>query len=1033
MISKNLNSLATRIAPSTNKPGKPDASAAKVESPGAGTQNRQAVPTDLESQTTTERLLNTPSPLSRLNENTGQESIPRTENTSTTNANANLSPSLFPSLTLNQVTNRSIPQNTPELSRSNFLLNFAEPDSDAAISALSEPDDTAHLPEASSSDQELADEIVDDVQSDLEVIDEALGDDPFYAVLDPDIQETLSQRAVDATETLERISEIEDPEIREQVLNELNADIERLGEALNYIDTPSARTAIDSLTRTTEALGSEQADLIAQPLAQGLEKSLSPSFNSGQRALIFGESVIEGHGALLATRLPNFVDIESPAFEQLTTAAVFGVGSVNSDFEEALEAKQEVDFLVAQFIFEWGDVLSDTELQDAIDKIWEENTDVVEELEAQSVRLATLLEGAGSLGPNAQLHAAGIGDSELWDQVQKVKANLEPFAYTSFGQDYLAQGIAASANGETNFVSHLASFASVIDSGVGKADTVANLIVRTVAVRGASYIQSGDIDSAIELFEGLEEQWVLIGLNNRQKLEELTVLLEEFKRSDLNSEQFADLFATKARDIKGRAFRDDTSTVGKSFRLLGIGVGTASVINNFRSAEDFQDYLEAGVGTAGLAGEIVGLLPPTSRFSDFLGNFSKLAKLGPVFDTLAVVQALDSGDPAQAGIAFAGLVGGLLVSSSSVGPLGTAVGAFLAVGATIGGFALNAYRKNQAEDNTEELFGKALEAAGFSEEDANLLRDVSGDTRRSVGIIFSQLAAANPDFTARELLDAFLEPGESHGNIPASFAVDENGDLLFDNRKELIDLIEELPRLDNGYFTPESVQEAAVLFEQNLGFSIDPSGLDAETSLDALEEEFETLDLNGDGQVSKDELEKIVEYFDTQSPYFGIPIEPPNDNPYIPRRIAAIARYFVSREDLIDRLDVGSEGGQGNGKISLDDINAVREENQALRVILENRDIFDIANQQDASKADQEISKDDLRAIANGEFQQDHPDFEQLQEAAQYLLDNDRFFDRIDTSDPDDVRTNDDEVTGDGKLMFNELILATLGNHGVTR
>ena len=516
------------------------------------------------------------------------------------------------------------------------------------------------------------------------------------------------------------------------------------------------------------------------------------------------------------------------------------------------------------------------------------------------------------------------------------------------------------------------------------------------------------------------------------ELEKLTGLLEDFGNGEIEPGEFADLFSEQAGKIDGRAGRDDTSNFGTAFKLLGISVGVAALVADGRGADGVEDYLALANDGAGLLGEIGSVLPSGSTAAEFLGKLGKLAKVGgPVFDTLAVVHAFNAGDVAQAGIAFAGLVGGLLVGSSSVGPVGTAIGAVLAAGALVGGFALDIYRRNEAEDDVEELFGKALEAAGFTEEEADLLRDVSGDTRRSIGLIFSQLAASHPDIDARDLLDSFLDPGTAHGGVGASTAVDGEGRLHTDNRRELIDLIEDLPRHDNGNFTEEAVREAALLFELELGIAIDPSGLDAETALDAFEARFDELDLDGDGQVSTEELERIVEDHDAQGDYFGIPTQTPSDRPYVPDRLADLARYLLAREGLIDRLDVGGEGGRGNGRISRDDIAAVRAQDEALRVVRENREVFDTAHQGDPGEADQEISRDDLIAVSEG----DHP--QELKDAAELLLEDEGFFRVVDSARPEDLDTTtpDDGLggsLGDGKLTFEELAIATSATHGVT-
>ncbi|MGI9416231.1 MAG: hypothetical protein ACR2RA_00180 [Geminicoccaceae bacterium] len=147
--------------------------------------------------------------------------------------------------------------------------------------------------------------------------------------------------------------------------------------------------------------------------------------------------------------------------------------------------------------------------------------------------------------------------------------------------------------------------------------------------------------------------------------------------------------------------------------------------------------------------------------------------------------------------------------------------------------------------------------------------------------------------------------------------------------------------------------------------------------------------------------------------------------------LRAAAQYLLDNPRFFDRVEVANDGGgfrksaYGDGdlrrddKFSVGDIDRFLEQNEHLQVIYANTDALDIANA--GHGADDNISRDDLRAIVDAEDEFGRPvHTEALREAARYLLDNDNFFEELETSN------GDYNTDTDGDLTFGDLNAAIL-------
>ncbi len=152
---------------------------------------------------------------------------------------------------------------------------------------------------------------------------------------------------------------------------------------------------------------------------------------------------------------------------------------------------------------------------------------------------------------------------------------------------------------------------------------------------------------------------------------------------------------------------------------------------------------------------------------------------------------------------------------------------------------------------------------------------------------------------------------------------------------------------------------------------------DPATALQVIRDHFDELDqaagLGGnDDRVGTEDLEAAA---DAAS---GFPVE-----------VQQAARYLLDNPGLFNALEIAADDRSlhYDDEFSIEDIDALLEQNGHLQVLMENFDAIDIAHE--GGDIDGEISIDDLRAAANPDNGFDPA----VQQAAQYLLDNRQILD----------------------------------------
>ena len=789
----------------------------------------------------------------------------------------------------------------------------------------------------------------------------------------------------DASTQVESLSEIDNVEIRNAALEIIQPDLVTLGEGIDVLGGNDTSTVIGQLTRATENLGIQDAQLIANPIAHGLHVGTHrhPS-NPNELSNGITESIENGDGALFATLVANNLTYDREVRNIVSEAGAEGIRTLNDGFNDARDEKEALERQIADYIFEFGDTLSETELQDGIDAVVAENQQILDDFEAAAGKLATTFNGVSVMPAGATITESGDQRIQLWAAGGAVRQNIDDALNTEAGLNRLANAIEESESGTENFYTEFTDFFTSVTDPQEAGDQFADTVLKAVAFRADQLVSDDNYEGAARLFRGFEQSAPLFQVDDPEKLAALTTLLENQANpaTRLSSADFAVKFNEQAGDIEGRLGAAGTSRAGRGLQVLALAVGASAIAGDLTLNDiDAELALRSTINASELSDDLVGLLPEGRLGREFLEKFAKLSRAGAIFDAVEIYRAVQRGDKADVGFGVAGLVGTILTTTSVGGPAGTAIGAALSLFAVGGSIGWSQYQKNQAEDRAEEGLGTFLSGAGFSDEEVELLRDVRGDTHESIGRIFTQIADSHPDLSPRDVLELLLNPGshraDEFGGVPLA-----SGEIEFtDNRRRVIDEIEKLERGEDGNFTRESVRKAIAIFETSLGVNIRADGLTTETALQGLDDEFGVFDLNDDGQVSDDELRQIAE-----DPLNGAA------GPLTPEQTEQqnLANFFLDRSNLFHRLDVGGGSGSGNDKISRQDIEDVQEQNQHLNVLRQNLDVFDVGKYPD-SDPDGLISKEDLRRIRDG----DYPD--ELTAAARFILDNDDLFDFIET------------------------------------
>jgi hypothetical protein len=261
----------------------------------------------------------------------------------------------------------------------------------------------------------------------------------------------------------------------------------------------------------------------------------------------------------------------------------------------------------------------------------------------------------------------------------------------------------------------------------------------------------------------------------------------------MDPEEFSQAFAKQTGSLKTSLGGDTDTRLGKALGGLGLVVGGAALATNLSKFTELElkEQINTLSGLAGLGsqtGTFFGASGAAGTFFKALGKGS--LGVGTALGMIDFASNMAKGDVPMALTSLASTAGGILMATSLGGPVGTAVGVVLCIGAIGGQLLINHFRQQDLEHEGEQNLEEFMKGAGFSAEDAHRLRDLNGD-RQSTGFMFQQ-AAGRLDMNPQDFLQQVL------ANVPD------------DKMSEVIDKAESIPRNDDGTFRETDPSDTSV-------------------------------------------------------------------------------------------------------------------------------------------------------------------------------------------------------------------------------
>jgi len=171
--------------------------------------------------------------------------------------------------------------------------------------------------------------------------------------------------------------------------------------------------------------------------------------------------------------------------------------------------------------------------------------------------------------------------------------------------------------------------------------------------------------------------------------------------------------------------------------------------------------------------------------------------------------------------------------------------------------------------------------------------------------------------------------------------------------------------------------------------------MNATLALETINENFAQVDSASNGEIDKtgsiDDLKKVAE----------------NDSGDYDEELQAAAQFLLDNPTVFDMMEVLKDGDsvqvvngrqtQTDNKFSQEEIQIFLEGQQQLKVIIENQDVIDTS--QTGGSPDGVLSENDFKDIVNKKDRDgNYVHSQKLRDAAQFMLDNDRFYDLVDAA-----------------------------------
>ena len=551
---------------------------------------------------------------------------------------------------------------------------------------------------------------------------------------------------------------------------------------------------------STEAVASSLANVIGDDIGR-FDEAFELAVGEGRGAGLAGEVAQQLHQA-------GRVDSARNVVEGIEDGAKTFQDPFDSVADKVDEANGDLSYLLTQ----WGAFYGDDEAgQQALGEQIQAFQDGRPEFEQLNELSANI---GGDLEVLRDLQTLFPEKQHLKDRELDLLREVPRFGATENGRREIAHAVMRSGDGEqSTFLDRLLdedfkdslSEGELKELGFESYDDFRNAAAQhtvsaTMSAMGEA-AQSGDSKMMAKLNKGLVNQSQLLDVDEAT-LEGISAAYQDIYSSSRALAKSGGDVASLQLDRAVKRLEELTDglngsnpVVGKKFRFGGAALGLVGgglALHEALSGDGFRREEALSVAVPTLEGLLSGGEALAGiRESDSLFKLSKegfkrganiFAGVGLVIDGVGVYQALDSGDPVQAGINALGVAGSIVTLA---GPTG--VGVALGLGAAALGLAYGQYQKveasNRFESEEAEAFLRgALEVNGLSpgniDDITHQLRNAD-DQGRQTGILIQQ-AAERGGLEPGELLSiiAKQEPDNIHQIITAGHGVDPEGDGL---------------------------------------------------------------------------------------------------------------------------------------------------------------------------------------------------------------------------------------------------------------
>jgi hypothetical protein len=560
------------------------------------------------------------------------------------------------------------------------------------------------------------------------------------------------ERARAAAEALQREAEAlkDDPEALAELYEGSKETVEKvaedLGRRVSENDDGQTEETLRALASAADHLGAEAT----QGIGEALAKALPNQDNLNELDDELHSLAEDGLGLNLSTALVSELGKlgKSEAANELTDVLTEGISTARGEFQDAQNKVDELNEELAYMVQSYGGLLSEDQLQAAVEDFKTRHADEYAALEREASEFTQVLDSVAQLSGGSGA-VAGLSEdnrAKVLEEANKALVNVFPrLGDTEAGALALSQALEAQGRGEPTFLDQvteltknltdeqLKDLASDETEAAGFADVVSfQQGVAETMFKAATLNISLHPERAQATLDGLKQNAALFGVDaaKLQTLaDDVTALASATDAAEI--ERLKTKISDQSKELE---FLSPSTRAGQAFgaftTVLGV-IGAAGSLENWDEL-NLQDKISAIGGALdtgiGAYQTILGVAGRASSISSLAGRASGvLGGLGVVLDGMSAVDAFRNGDYVSGAGYSATAVGGAILTAAAFSNAVPVAGQ-IAAGVLIAvGFGLQQWAHVRESNKHEGPAQDFLEGAGLSSKLAEELSNHTGN------------------------------------------------------------------------------------------------------------------------------------------------------------------------------------------------------------------------------------------------------------------------------------------------------------------